>query len=638
MKKYILSIVCFISLSVSSCNYLDMVPEKDIETIETIFERRTDVENWWVALYGEFNFFRGNAGYYSPFLGADEYIASPYLQKSNLGGLQIASGLQMSQQPYCPIWTSMYQIIRNCNVFLENIHRTYNLSDAERKWWIADVKALKAQIYFELIRHYGPIIIIDEAVPVDLPVESYQLPRQPVDFCLNHVIKLLDEAKKDIPMHKDRTKYFAFTLCLEGLYALKAKVLLYAASPLFNGNIHYSDFVNKNGEHLFSQNYDREKWRLAAEAADEAVEICSRGDRALYEHDGGQKTNLLNYMADVGFSSYSNFDNEEFLIEAKIEPGYYTLILPRLESSETHFYLYADGGLSPSMKMVEMYYTVNGLPIDKDNTWNYSNRHRIGKESSHLYEDVLPLNTDIVNLHLQREPRFYASIAGDRMYYQRGTNTMKESYNLLVEAHKGEEPWGTSLDIISGSLRQNITGYWVKKSLNPNFPTKGYPDHLQKNETIAMLRMAELYLIQSEAWNEYLEAPDHRVYDPINKVRLRAGIPTVQESWKNYSYLTDKFKSREGMRDIIRQEYNIELAFEGHRFWNIRRWTIADEEMNTKQYCWNILGESFQSFYNNENGPAYEVNNYKFIAPRDYFAPIKAEQILISGMKQNPGW
>lgn len=627
-------------MSISSCNYLDMVPEKDIETIETIFERRKNVEQWWLALYGRFHTIISSINLNVAYVGADEYIASQILYEKNLGfgGLAVASGQQMSQEPYCSVWKEMYMIIRDCNVFIENIHRAYDLPESERTWWTADVKALKAQIYFELMRHYGPIILVNKSMPVDLPVEEYQFPRQPVDVCFKHIVDLLDEAAPNIPMHKDRTYAYGHTISLEGLYALKAKVLLYAASPLFNGNIFYSDFVNKNGEHLFSSTRDRNKWLLAAEAADKAVEICARGDRKLYKSEGNKKTTLLNKMSDIEFSVYSSFDNPEFLIEAKIWSGISIILLPRLENDDMHFNSLAWGCLSPSMKMVEMYYTVNGLPIDYDNTWSYSNRHKIGVENSIQYEDVLPLNTEVVNLHLQREPRFYASIAGDRMYYQRGISTMETNYNLLVKAHKGEEPWGTGYDIISSTAKQNITGYWLKKFLSSKIPTKGYEGHLTKKETMPIIRLAELFLMQSEAWNEYLDIPDNRVYDPINKVRERAGIPPVKESWKNYSNVPDKPENKEGMREIIRQEYDIELAFEGHRYWNIRRWLTAHESMNQKQYCWNVLGTNFQSFYNYENGPGYEINKYKFIAPRDYFAPIKAEQILISGMRQNPQW
>lgn len=156
---------------------------------------------------------------------------------------------------------------------------------------------------------------------------------------------------------------------------------------------------------------------------------------------------------------------------------------------------------------------------------------------------------------------------------------------------------------------------------------------------MAVLRLSEVYLMQAEAWNEYLESPDEEhVYKPLDKVRVRAGILPVQEAWKNYSLNPGKVDTKEGMRDIIRQEYNIEFAFEGHRYWNIRRWMTAQQEMNGKAYGWNILGTTASTFYNNENGPVEVGRSYKFIAPRDYFTPFKAEEILISGMKQNPGW
>ena len=92
------------------------------------------------------------------------------------------------------------------------------------------------------------------------------------------------------------------------------------------------------------------------------------------------------------------------------------------------------------------------------------------------------------------------------------------------------------------------------------------------------------------------------------------------------------------MRDIIQQENNIEFAFEGHRYWNLRRWLIAQQTMNEKQYGWNVLGTTEQAFYNYETGPIVVWSKNKFIAPRDYLDPIDAEEILISGMVQNPGW
>ena len=512
------------------------------------------------------------------------------------------------------------------------------MSEEDRNWWKADAKAVKAFTYFELVRRYGPICLVPQNMPVNLPVSEYQLPRVHVDTCFKEIVNLLDEAMEYVPKHNQRMSNYGHTFSLEAVYALKAKVLLYAASPLFNGNAFYSDFKNKNGELLFNKNYDRNKWLLAAEAADKAAELCENGGRALIQGASGKATDLLNVMSDIETSMFSRFNNAEYLLEWKYANGFHTFTLPRLVGDDVNFDSQALGCLSPSMKMVEMYYTDHGLPIDADISWNYSNRYKLESESSSKYDGVLPLKTSMVNLHIHREPRFYASIAGDRMYWQRGTNTAETSYNLLVKAHKGEEPWGTQYDFIISNSWQNINGYWLKKHTFSWFQTLGYSNNLQGTETAAIIRLAEVYLMQAEAWNEYLDQPDERVYDPLDKVRKRAGILPVREAWGSYSNNPTKVTTKIGMREIIRQEYNIEFAFEGHRFWNLRRWLIAHQTMNEKQYGWNVIGTTEQAFYNYEEGPVVVWSNNKFIAPRDYLDPFDAEEILISGMVQNPGW
>ena len=640
MKKYLLSILCGILL-LPGCNYLDMVPEKDIETIESLFEQRTKVENWWKGLYSELNRIFADFRVNTAYLGADEFVTCQALYNStlyNLDGLKIADGLQMSQNPYGSIWYRMYVVIRNCNIFLENVDHTYNMSEEDRNWWKADVKAVKAYVYFELVRRYGPICLIPQNMPVDLPVKDYQLPRQHVDTCFKEIINLLDESMEYVPKHSQRISNYGHTFSLEAVYALKAKVLLYAASPLFNGNAFYSDFKNKDGELLFNSTYDRNKWLLAAEAADKAAEMCEEGGRALISGTTVKKTDLLNKMSDIETMTFSRFTNSEYLLEWKYPSTFHQFFLPRLVGDDDNFDSQALGCLSPSMKMVEMYYTSNGLPIDADITWSYNNRYKLGSESSPVYEGVIPMNTDVVNLHLRREPRFYASIAGDRMYWQRGTNTADKDYNLLVRAHKGEEPWGTQYDFIVSNSWQNINGYWVKKHLFSWYNTLGYSNNLQGNETAAIIRLAEVYLMQAEAWNEYLDQPDSRVYDPLDKVRERAGILPVREAWGNYSNNPTKVTTKVGMRDIIHQEYGIEFAFEGHRYWDLRRWLTAHQTMNEKQYGWNVIGTTDQAFYNYETGPVVVWSSNKFIAPRDYLDPFDAEEILISGMVQNPGW
>ncbi len=183
-----------------------------------------------------------------------------------------------------------------------------------------------------------------------------------------------------------------------------------------------------------------------------------------------------------------------------------------------------------------------------------------------------------------------------------------------------------------------MSGYWIKKYLRSNITFYYYTSRDNTEKGGIIFRLPDLYLASSEAWNEYLDAPDNRVYDPLNKIRERAGILNVQEAWKNYARNPDKVNTKLGMREIIQQEWNIEFAFEGRRFWNLRRWMTAPEELNTPQYGWNVLGSTAETFYHNYDGPIVVWSKRKFNVPRDYFFPIQSEEVLMSECKQNLGW
>ena len=186
---------------------------------------------------------------------------------------------------------------------------------------------------------------------------------------------------------------------------------------------------------------------------------------------------------------------------------------------------------------------------------------------------------------------------------------------------------------------QSLTGYWLKKWLVPDNPLASYTYNIGNyNLPQILFRLAELYLMSAEAWNEYLDQPNEHVYNMLDEVRVRAGIPKVRDAWTNYAKTPEKVKTKEGMREIIRHEWNNEFAFEGRRFWNLRRWMTAQNELNQPMYGWNILSNNAQGFYNNYEGPVVVWSKRNFTAPRDYLFPIRSEEILVSGVKQNPGW
>lgn len=641
MKKIAFIWITFL-LSLAGCgDYLDMVPEDDIETIETIFEQKAQAEYWFKTCY---QFLQNNVGSSASdpsFTGADEVVAGEYWRTARPAGFLIGDGLQMSQSPYGNMWLTdgYYAAIRYCNIFLDNIFKVYNMPDTEKRLWAAEIKGLKAFIYYQLVLRYGPIILVPENIDVTESVKVMQQPRSHVDTCINAIVALCDEAIVDLPLleTKDLSRVTYFSK--EGAAALKAKALLLAASPLYNGNPAFVNFKNKNGEPLVSTTPDREKWKRAALAADTAILICEQGGRSLVSGSQLKQTPLLNVMNDIEYSILADgYENSEalFMIRSNgllYDKWTYVAVpnIPR-EVDYDQYNSYFNGCVAPSMKMVEMYYTDRGLPMDEDGEWNVNARYTLGREYNVAYRDVVPVGAmDVLRLHLRREPRFYACIAADRCYWQRGEDI---NYNLLVESRQGEK-FGTSATTINSSVGQGLTGYWLKKGTYSN--TRG-ANYGTKEEGLVLIRMAELYLIKAEAWNEYLNTPNYeQVYAPLNVVRNRAGIPDVEVSW-SYAKNPGKVKTQAGMREIIHREWNIEFAFEGHRFWNLRRWLMAHTELNEPLYGWNILGDNANSFYNDFKKPIVVWSKRKFVAPRDYLFPLSAEEVLKAGCVQNPGW
>lgn len=648
--KSIQSILLSFLVLLGGCDYLDVVPEGDIETTEMIFEKREKADRWLFTAYSTLSllaFTNGNPA----FLGADEYVTGNYMRNTleNFDGLYIGDGLQMSQAPYADIWKGgYYNSIRYCNTFVNHIGETHNMEDHEKLEWTAEIKALKAFLYFDLVRHYGPIVLVDENIPVNVPVTEMRQPRVHVDTCIQEIVRLLDEAIVDLlpAAEKDASRQGYF--CKEAALMLKAQALVLAASPLFNGNEYYSNFVGKDGEPLCSTTYDPEKWRIAAEAIDEAVRVCESYGRDLCSGSNDQPSVLLNTMKDIEESVHNlSYNNRECLFAVKTQQVYDNnnhsylskFILPGFRAEYTDLAnSISKGTLAPSMKMVEMYYTANGLPIDQDRTWDNTGRYQMNRETDSRYTDVVPLGENVLGLHLRREPRFYAHIAADRCYWRIGTDAGTTKRNYIVEARQGER-FGTNYTSIQSNNPQNISGYYLKKFLYSDLPSKTYYTGLSAkgDDPVVIMRMAELYLMQAEAWNEY-EGPSEKVYEPLNKVRTRAGIPDVVTAWKQYSRTPDKVDTKEGMREIIQREYNIELAFEGRRFWNLRRWKTAHLELNDLQYGWNVLGADAQSFYNNYDGPVVVWSKRGFTAPRDYLFPISSQEVMVASYVQNPGW
>ena len=180
-----------------------------------------------------------------------------------------------------------------------------------------------------------------------------------------------------------------------------------------------------------------------------------------------------------------------------------------------------------------------------------------------------------------------------------------------------------------------ITGYLPKKYIH--FKTQGTADqqHSTENYIWPLMRLSELMLYYAEAVNEAYDTPDARqkAIQYLDLIRKRAGLKSVAESWTNYSINPMKFQTQEGLREIIQRERTIELAFEGKRYWDLRRWKTAPEELNGPVMGWDMTQRAPEYYY-----LTYTIAEQTF-GLKDYFSPIPDAELLKNlNLVQNLGW
>lgn len=158
------------------------------------------------------------------------------------------------------------------------------MEEYEKQLWISEVKFLKAYYHFFLMRLYGPIPIIRENLPVSASVDEVRVYRDPIDDVVNYIVELIDEAAAGLPDRIESMITDAGRITRPIALATKAEVLVWAASPLFNGNPDYLNFKDKRGVQLVPAEKDNTKWERAATAIKEAIETCEAAGHGFYEY------------------------------------------------------------------------------------------------------------------------------------------------------------------------------------------------------------------------------------------------------------------------------------------------------------------------------------------------------------------
>lgn len=620
----------------SACSdFVDVVPE-NIAVIEDAFETRDTAERFLATLYGYIPIYGSIA---NPALTAGDEVVVPPSIGQDWPGTVLGRGGQSRTATLLGYWgtgsvSNLFIALRDCNIFLENLDKPFDLREQERKRWEAEAKFLKAYFHFYLMRMYGPIPIIEENIEVSAGVEAVQEGRKPVDEVTAYIVQLLDEAIPDLPTTITDLGDELGRVTAPAGAALKARVLVTAASPLFNGNPDYAQFVDKDGVNLFSTAVDENKWTQAAEACREAIELAESVGNQLYEFSS---SNLV----------ISDTTQTKLSIRGSVtEPWNEELIWGQSTASvsargggtwgQNWFQARIVDGLaeqglqvvnsiwSPTMRVAEMFYTENGVPINEDTNYDFANRfEQTTADAAH--ENYVLTGAITVGLHLHREPRFYASLGFDRGIWY-GHGIADESASLFPRGKAGEQ--AGKID----NLRFSLTGYFAKKLAhyenvqnrdNGNLSAQPYP--------FPIMRLADMYLLYAEALNESGNISEAQVW--IDKVRTRAGLDGVVASWASASSNPNKPTSKEGLRDIIQHERLIELVFEGQRFWDLRRWKRSSEFLNSSIRGWNVEGENNEAFY------SVVTNGFYSFSTRDYLWPISEQDIIRNtNLVQNPGW
>lgn len=412
-----------------------------------------------------------------------------------------------------------YTQIRAVNVFMKKVAQA-PLKAATKTEVKAEARFLRAWYYSILLKHYGGMPLVGDTVYNY--TDKINAKRASFADCVNYIVSECDEAAKTLPAIQTGLLYGRASggACK----ALKMRVLLYAASPLFNDNNPGSGetpaSLTSNAElkaDVAYPSYDATRWAAAAKAAKDVMDM---GAYQLVTNNSP--------VAGYGFQYlFTQRNNQEYIWQL-MKGGNMDLESAYLPPSRG-----GHGGGFPYQEFVDAFPMANGLPIT-DPASQY----------------------DPNNPYAGRDPRLANSVLHDQSTWITNQSLSQTPINIYTV-----NGLGVGLDAIYAGTK---TGYYGAKMLDPAAVPNSFS---ATNRCIPLIRYAEVLLSYAEAINES-EGPA-AAYAPIEQIRQRAGLSP---------YTLPVGLTKDQMRTVIQNERRLELAFEGHRFWDIRRWKLGNSQ------------------------------------------------------------
>lgn len=531
----------FLSALFAACekDYFDSQPD-NLLSVDKIFTNRGQTERWWAGLFSNIPDIWDQPYNFQYGITTDELDASNWTNPGMNSGAITADGTPSN-------FVALYERIRLATIFLERVDGNKEILEQANgaeiiKHYKGEARFLRAYYYWLMMKQLGPVAIapLVSAAPGD----DFQIPRSTWDECVNFVLSEIEKAKLELPVDYyldgttvDGTKIGRINKIIAT--SLESQILLYHASPLFNGNSELADFKNLDGTVLFNQVYDANRWVKAAEKAKEAIDIAESNGKSLFK------------VADAnpfraGFLSCRNLYWDGWRTEGIwVRPStnvyqWETHTSPRSTAGTAY------NGIAVVQSLVDEYRMADGKKITESTTYN---------ETSYATTATSYYVVGTNAMYANREPRFYAQITFNGALNPGAAKS--GANNARVEFFAS----GTSGK--SGSARDwPKTGYSPRKNIHPTFSLSPAVNVARPG---MLIRLAELYLNYAEALNESSPGnPD--ILNYLNQIKTRAGLPALAPGL-----------TQAEMRNEIRHERRIELSFEGHRYFDVRRWKIADQ-------------------------------------------------------------
>ncbi|MBZ4191697.1 RagB/SusD family nutrient uptake outer membrane protein [Niabella beijingensis] len=661
MRKSIFGIIVSLLLLqfFGSCKkYMDMEHFfKDRQNLDTVFARRDYTEQWLADVFTHLrldNMDVGSKDYVPTNLISDDMFFGDRGDEFDSRTYKMYKNGEYTENSWQDSWASCYQGIRKASIFIDNVDKNRQMTKAEITDRKAQARFLRAYYYWLLLRKYGPVPLVpEEGLDYTKSYDELSLPRNTYDECVDFITKELALAAQDLPTGRDGRNVVRPTK--GAALAARAKIYLYAASPLFNGNTEMADLTDGKGRQLIPQQYNEEKWARAAAAAKEVMDL---GIYKIYTYPYHAEDQGPDYPPTIIPPFNAKYSNSNFPAGWKdIDPfeSYRSLFngsITFLGNPEIIFSRVTEIGDRG----------VNDLPKHQTpQSMGGWNAHGITQKQCDAYtmndgSDV-PLNPRVpgftedntsykplpagVSLqYANREPRFYASVAYNGSIWYRNSLIDPNERSQQVFYYRGS-PDGKRPASPQFYIR---TGLGIKKYVNPMDSWGTQPGSYTVPKTEPAIRYAEVLLIYAEALNELNGAFNIPAYDgktsiavarntaemsaAISQIRIRGGVP---------DYDAGIYASKELFRKSLKRERQVELLGENHRYYDLRRWKDAPvEEATPVMGCNMDMTDAQRELFHT---PIIIASLPTVFVRKMYLWPIPhAEMRRNVRLTQNPGW